>query len=259
MIDSHCHLADDAFDVDREAVIRRAIDAGLSHALCVLAAENATEAERAIGLSRAWPALRFSVGLHPHQAGSYAERSGEVDALVRAAVASNPAIRAIGEIGLDHHYDFAPKDVQHEVFRVQIRVARELDLPIIIHTREAEDDTLAILREESGGNLRGVLHCFTGTRKLAEEGLALGLHVSFAGIVTFPKAAELREIVPLVPDDRLLCETDSPYLAPTPHRGKRNEPAWVVRVAEELARVRGVAFERLREQVSGNFLALFRP
>ena len=259
MIDSHCHLADDAFADDREAVIQRAISAGLTHALCVLAAENAIEEERARRLSTAWPALRFSVGLHPHQAGSFAGRGTEVDALIRTAVARNAAIRAIGEIGLDYHYDFAPKDVQHEVFRVQIRVARELDLPIIIHTREAEDDTLSILREEGGGSIRGVLHCFTGTRRLAEQGLALGLHVSFAGIITFAKAAELREIVPLVPDDRLLCETDSPYLAPTPHRGKRNEPAWVVRVAEELARVRGVPFERLREQVSTNFSSLFRP
>lgn len=179
---------------------------------------------------------------------------------MRSALAAHPAARAIGEIGLDYHYDFAPKAVQHGVFRAQIRLARALDLPIIIHTREAGDDTLAILREESGGGtIRGVLHCFTGTRTLAEQGLALGLHISFAGIVTFPKAAELRDIVPLVPDDRLLCETDSPYLAPTPRRGKRNEPAWVVRVAEELARVRGVPLERLQAQVAANFVTLFRP
>jgi TatD DNase family protein len=213
-----------------------------------------------------WPDLRFATGLHPHQATQFARRESDVGQLVRTRLASNPATRAIGEIGLDYHYDFAPKSVQHDVFRAQIRLARELDLPIIIHTREAEDDTVTILREESGGGadsssgtIRGVLHCFTGTRKLAEEGLALGLHISFAGIITFPKAAELREIVPLVPDDRLLCETDSPYLAPTPYRGKRNEPAWVVRVAEELARVRGVSVERLNEQVSANFDALFRP
>jgi TatD DNase family protein len=266
LIDSHCHLADDAFTEDARDTIARARTAGLTHALCILAAENIKEAERAKELSTMWSGLRFGTGVHPHQAGQFAGRAQALDQLLRAALATNPAVRAIGEIGLDYHYDFAPKNVQHDVFRAQIRLARELDLPIIIHTREAEDDTLRILREESGGGagssggtIRGVLHCFTGTRKLAEEGLALGLHISFAGIITFPKAVELREIVPLVPDDRLLCETDSPYLAPTPYRGKRNEPAWVVRVAEELARVRGVSVERLNEQVSANFDALFRP
>jgi TatD DNase family protein len=259
LVDSHCHLADDAFADDAESVISRARAANLTHALCVLAAGDAKEAERAPALLAAWPALRFSVGVHPHQAGHFAGRATDAGALVRSDLARHPSARAIGEIGLDYHYDFAPKAVQHEVFRIQIRLARELDLPIIIHTREAEDDTLAILREESGGTLRGVLHCFTGTRGLAEQGLALGLLVSFAGIVTFPKAAELREIVPTVPDDRLLCETDSPYLAPTPNRGKRNEPAWVVRVAEELARLRGVPIERLDAQVTENFSTLFRP
>ena len=252
-------MADDAFVEDRDAVIERARDAGLTHALCILAADNALESERAQQLSAIWPALRFSTGVHPHQVGQFAGRESEVGQLVRTALAANSASRAIGEIGLDYHYDFAPKAVQHEVFRVQIQLARELDLPIIIHTREAEDDTLKILREESRGPIRGVLHCFTGTRTLAEQGLALGLHISFAGIITFPKASELRDIVPLVPAERLLCETDSPYLAPTPHRGKRNEPAWVVRVAEELARLRGVSVERLREQVSTNFSTLFRP
>jgi TatD DNase family protein len=259
LIDSHCHLADDAFTEDARDAIARARAAGLTRALCILAAENPIETERAKALTAMWPELRFAIGLHPHQAAQFAGRESEVAQLVRTGLASNPATRAIGEIGLDYHYDFAPKNVQHDVFRAQVRLARDLDLPIIIHTREAEDDTLRILREESGGTMRGVLHCFTGTRKLAEEGLALGLHISFAGIITFPKAAELREIVPLVPDNRLLCETDSPYLAPTPYRGKRNEPAWVVRVADELARVRGVSVERLNEQVSANFDALFRP
>jgi TatD DNase family protein len=134
-----------------------------------------------------------------------------------------------------------------------------MDLPVIIHTREAENDTLAIMREESGGAVRGVMHCFTGTRQLAQEALALGMHVSFAGIVTFPKGANVREVAALVPADRLLCETDSPYLAPTPYRGRRNEPAWVVRVAEELSRLRRVPVDELREQTSANFQALFRP
>src|SRR5439155_5338990 len=139
--------------------------------------------------------------------------------LVKSELAVDPLARAIGEIGLDYHYDFAPKETQQRVFRAQVQLARAMDFPVIIHTRDAEEDTLAILREESRGSLRGVVHCFTGTPRLAEEGLALGLHISFAGIVTFPKATELRAIAPLVPADRLLCKTDSPYLAPTPYRG----------------------------------------
>ena len=259
MIDSHCHLADDAFLEDLEQVVERAQAAGLTRALCILAADNPAEAERARALTRIWPALRFAVGLHPHQAGHFSGRVADVVPLVRGVIASIPEARALGEIGLDYHYDFAPKDVQRQVFRVQIRLAGELDLPIIIHTREAEDDTLAILREESGGSVRGVMHCFTGTPRLAEGALALGMHISFAGIVTFPKGANVREVAALVPADRLLCETDSPYLAPTPHRGRRNEPAWVVRVAEELAMLRRVPLDDLRRQTSANFETLFRP
>lgn len=259
MVDSHCHLADDAFVKDLPDVIARAQAASLTHALCILAADNPIEAERAIDLARAWPAVRFGIGVHPHQAGQFSGREPDVVGLVRRVVESIPEARALGEIGLDYHYDFAPKDVQHEVFRLQIRLARELNLPIIIHTREAEDDTLAILHEESGGAVRGVMHCFTGTRRLADEALALGMYISFAGIVTFPKGANVRDVAVTVPADRLLCETDSPYLAPTPHRGKRNEPAWVVRVAEELAALRGVPVEELQRQTSANFGALFRP
>ncbi len=259
MIDSHCHLADDAFIDDRAAVIDRARAAGLTHALCILAAENDTEAARAPELAAAWPALRFGTGVHPHQAAAFAGREPEAVSLVRAAIATIPEVRAVGEIGLDYHYDFAPRATQQSVFRAQVRLARELDLPIIVHTREAEDDTLAILRDESHGALRGVLHCFTGTARLANEALSLGLHISFAGIVTFPKAANLREIAASVPGDRLMCETDSPYLAPTPHRGKRNEPAWVVRVVEELAASRGVSVGEISQQTSANFTALFRP
>jgi len=259
VIDSHCHLADDAFVKDVHEVVDRARAAGLTHAVCILAADNPTEAERARELARIWPALRFGIGLHPHQAGQFSGRESDVVELVRGVIGSIPEARALGEIGLDYHYDFAPRNVQQEVFRLQIHLARELHLPVIIHTREAEDDTLAILREETGGSVRGVMHCFTGTPALAEEALALGMHISFAGIVTFPKGANVREVAALVPADRILCETDSPYLAPTPHRGKRNEPAWVVRVAEDLATLRGVPLEDLRQQTRANFEALFRP
>jgi TatD DNase family protein len=259
VIDSHCHLADDAFVKDLPDVIARAREAGLTRALCILAAENPAEAQRARELTQMWPAVRFGIGLHPHQAGLFAGREAEVVTLVRRALASSGAARALGEIGLDYHYNFAPKEVQQQVFRFQIRLAQELDLPIVIHTREAENDTLTILREESGGDVRGVMHCFTGTRSLAEEALALGMHISFAGIVTFPKGANVREVAAMVPPDRLLCETDSPYLAPTPYRGRRNEPAWVARVAEELSVLRGVSIEELTRQIRANFDGLFRP
>jgi TatD DNase family protein len=258
VIDSHCHLADDALTEDRADVIERAKAAGVTGVVCIIAAESDVEAARAAEVSAAWPAVRFGVGLHPHQAGRFAGRESEVGAFVQSAVQRVPLVRAVGEIGLDYHYDFAPKDTQQAVFRHQVRLAVELDLPVIIHTREAEDDTMAVLKE-AGAPLRGVLHCFTGTPRLADEALALGLHVSFAGIVTFPKAANLREVARQIPADRILCETDSPYLAPIPHRGKRNEPAWVVRVAEELAAARQEPLEALAGRIDANFSALFRP
>ena len=258
MTDSHCHLADDALTEDRSGVIERAKAAGLTGAVCIVAAESGLEATRATEVADAWSAVRFGVGLHPHQAGRFAGRETEVSAFVRHAIQAIPLVRAVGEIGLDYHYDFAPRDTQRAVFGHQLQLAIELDLPFIVHTREAEEDTIAILKE-AGRPLRGVLHCFTGTQWLADEALGLGLHVSFAGIVTFPKAATLRDVARQVPADRILCETDSPYLAPTPYRGKRNEPAWVVRVAEELAASRREPVERLAAQIDANFAALFRP
>jgi TatD DNase family protein len=259
LIDSHCHLADDAFVGDLTDVIDRAKGAGLTHALCILAAGNSTEAERAAHVRTLWPGVRIAVGVHPHQAGDFEGREQEAARVVRAQLAGDHASRAVGEIGLDYHYDFAPKETQRRVFRAQIQLARDIDLPVVIHTREAEDDTLAILREEATGAMRGVLHCFTGTSAMAEGALSLGLHISFAGIVTFPKAAGLRELAQAVPENRLLCETDSPYLAPTPYRGKRNEPAWVVRVADELATLRRVPSGELWQRMTLNFAALFRP
>lgn len=258
MIDSHCHLADDKFLDDRAAVVERAMAAGVTRALCVIAADNEVEVARGQDLLQAWPTLSFGVGIHPHNAAPFAGREDEAAAQVRSRLAQLPRTSAIGEIGLDYHYDFAPRAVQQNVFRAQLLLARELNLPIIIHTREAEDDTLAILREAGSEPIRGVLHCFTGTERLAAEGLALGLHVSFAGIITFPKAENLRAIAAKVPADRLLAETDSPYLAPVPHRGKRNEPALVVKVAEQLAAARNEAFDAIERSIETNFDALFR-
>ncbi len=259
MIDSHCHLADEAYAGDLDEVVRRAKDAGLERAMVILEAGNQQEASQAARLEQLWPESRVAVGVHPHQAHQFADDPERAATLVRAQLASTPAARAVGEIGLDYHYDLSPRDVQHAVFRAQVRVARELGLPVVIHTREADADTVAILQEEGGGALQGVLHCFTGTAALARAGLELGLFISLAGIITFPKAAELRETIRAVPLERLLAETDSPFLAPVPYRGKRNEPAHVARVVDALAAVFQIDAGALAVRTSANFHTLFRP
>ena len=259
MIDSHCHLADQTFAADLDQVIARARDAGVESALVVLEAGNPKEAAQAERVTGLWPEVRFSIGVHPHQAHQFAGDPDRAATLVREQFATTPAARAIGEIGLDYHYDFSPRDVQHAVFRAQIRLARELDRPVVIHTREADEDTLAILGEEGGGKVRGVLHCFTGNDALADAGLALGFFVSLAGIVTFPKAETLRRTARRVPLDRLLAETDSPFLAPVPYRGKRNEPAYVARVVAALAEMHQIPPGDLAARTTANFHTLFRP
>ena len=257
MIDSHCHLADDAFVPDLGEVIERAKAAGLTGALCILDPTNAEEATRFKQVSELWPAVRCATGIHPHQAGKFRDNVDEVEQFVADAIALSPQSCAVGEIGLDYHYDFAPKDVQQEVFRRQVRFARERDLPVVIHTREADDDTVNILREEGKGTIRGVFHCFTGNATLARQALDLGFYVSFSGIVTFRRADEIREAAKLVPADRLLAETDSPYLAPMPHRGKRNEPAWVARVVEVLAETRQESLAEVTAATSTSYASLF--
>ena len=179
--------------------------------------------------------------------------------LVDNRIDLEPMARAIGEIGLDYHYDFAPRDVQQQVFREQIRLARRRSLPIVIHTREAEDDTFRILAEESAGDSGGVFHCFTGDRAMARRALDIGFHLSLAGIVTFPRALELKEVAKLVPIDRLLIETDSPFLAPVPFRGKRNEPSHVARIAEVIATLRGTSVTSIADAAVDNFRRLFTP
>jgi TatD DNase family protein len=259
MIDSHCHLAGDTFAADLDDVVRRARDAGVERALVILEGGNDAEAAQARRLESLWPEVRTSIGVHPHQAHQFAGNPQRAADVVRAQVEATPSARAVGEIGLDYHYDFSPPDVQQAVFRRQVRLARELDLPVVIHTREADDDTMAILREEGGGALRGVLHCFTGNAALADAGLGLGLFVSLAGILTFPKAQELRDTVRRVPLDRLLTETDSPFLAPVPYRGKRNEPAYVARVVAALAEMHGTTADAMSARTAANFHTLFRP
>lgn len=259
MIDSHCHIAGEEFAGDLDEVIARARVAGVSRVLVVLAAGDAQEQARAAVVEARWPEVRFSIGVHPHQADEFAADPGRAATAVREQFARTPSARAIGEIGLDYHYDFSPREAQDAVFRAQVRLALALDRPVVIHTREAEEDTVAILREEGQGRLRGVLHCFTGTPKLARAALDLGFYISLAGIVTFPRAGELRDTARLVPLDRLLTETDSPYLAPVPFRGRRNEPAHVARVVESLAELHGVTPAALADATTANFNALVRP
>jgi TatD DNase family protein len=257
VIDSHCHLGDPAFAGDLEAVVLRARQAGVSGALCVVGLDSAEEARQAQAARPVWPALRFAVGLHPHEAKAYAGRVDGLPAALDAAWSERPGACALGEVGLDYHYDLSARDVQRDVFRAQVGYARARRLPVVIHTREADEDTLAILKEEGGSELSGVFHCFSGTAGLARAALDLGFHLSFSGIVTFPKADSLREVVAAAPADRLLVETDCPYLAPVPHRGKRNEPAWVMATAAAVAAVRGVAPAEIDDLTTANFERLF--
>lgn len=259
MIDSHCHLAGEEFAEDLDAVVDRARQAGLAHALVILAADDDDEVERAQRVSAAWDAVRFAIGVHPHAAGKFADTPPAAAGLTENRIEMEPAARAVGEIGLDYHYDFAPRDVQQQVFRAQIRLAQRLERPIVIHTREADDDTFRILEEERAQDAGGVFHCFTGDRGMARRALDIGFHLSLAGILTFPRALELKEVAKMVPLDRLLIETDSPFLAPVPHRGTRNEPARVVRVAELLAELRNTAVGTIAEATRTNFVQLFAP
>lgn len=259
MIDSHCHLAGEEFTADLAAVVGRAKESGLAGALVILGAEDQAELARAKHVSSAWEGVRFSVGVHPHQAGQFAADPAAAARQTRASIDAEPLSRAVGEIGLDYHYDFSPRDVQQHVFREQVRLASSLRLPIVIHTREADVDTLQILGEGKAYEIGGVFHCFTGDREMAKRCLDLGFHVSLAGIVTFPRALELKEVARMVPLDRLLVETDSPFLAPVPHRGTRNEPAHVVRVAEVIAELRGTTVAEIDHVTQANYERLFNP
>jgi TatD DNase family protein len=259
VIDSHCHLAGEEFAADLTDVVARATAAGVTGALVIIGAEDDEEYARAETVTGAWLGARLSIGVHPHKAGAFADEPVRAARLVEERLSGRAAARAIGEIGLDYHYDYAPRQVQQDVFREQIRLARRHRRPIVIHTREAEDDTFRILDEESAGDAGGVFHCFTGSRAMAARVLDAGFYVSLAGIVTFPKAAELHDVARTVPLDRLLIETDSPFLAPVPHRGTRNEPARVVHVAEAIAALRGCTAEAVAQTSRENFVRLFNP
>ena len=259
MVDSHCHIAGPEFADDLDEVIARATAAGVSHALVIIAADDQPEIDQARTVAERWNGVRFSIGVHPHAAGKFSAEPAAAARAVAAAMDVQPLTRGLGEIGLDYHYDFSPRDAQQEVFRSQIGLARERRLPIVIHTREADDDTFRLLAEEKASDVPVVLHCFTGDRSVARRALDAGYYLSLAGIVTVPRALELQEVARLVPLDRLLVETDSPYLAPPPHRGKRNEPAHVVRVVEVIGELKGLSRDDVAFATAENFVRIFAP
>lgn len=264
LIDSHCHIDAAQFDDDRDEVVRRASDAGVGAMLNVGTGDpHSDDFRKAVAVAEKYENVFASVGVHPHDAKLYDDKAEEhlID-LVR----SSDKVIAWGEIGLDYYYDHSPRDVQREIFRRQIRVAKRLELPIIVHSRDADEETVAILTEasaEEAGNEKlkthafGIMHCFGGSPEMAKALMPLGFLISFAGNVTFKKAENLRNAARVVPLDRLLVETDCPFLTPEPHRGKRNEPAFVVHTARFLAEFYGVDFELLAAQTTNNFQGLF--
>ena len=253
MIDSHCHIDMPQFDADRDEVVARARAAGLAEMLIVGEADENAGLQRALDVAAKF-ALPATAGVHPHQARLAEDATWDEI----AGLAREGRILAIGEIGLDFHYDYSPRDAQRKVFRRQIRLARDVGLPIVVHTREADDETAAILEEEGARETGGVIHCFTGGPALARRALDLGFLISFSGILAFPRAEVIQQVAREVPEDRLLVETDAPFLAPPPHRGKRNEPAFVVEVARRLAALRGSSVEAIGKAARRNYARLFR-
>ena len=252
LVDSHCHLDFPDFAAERPAVLERARAAGVGTMLTI--GTKLTEFDRVRAIAEENPDIWCSVGIHPNEAAS----EPDVDAASLARLAQHPRVVAIGECGLDYHYEDTPRDRQMAVFRVHAEAARRTGLPIIVHSRDCDDDMIRVLTEESrDGALKGVLHCFSSGRRLAEEAVKLGFYVSFSGILTFKKAEDLREIARDLPLDRLLVETDAPYLAPIPHRGKRNEPAFVGHTAAKLAEVRGIPVAQIEAATTENFFRLF--
>jgi len=247
LVDSHVHLDDAKFEPDRDAVIERALAAGVECMMAIGTGNGPPDLEVAIRLADRYPFIYATIGVHPHDA---ANATPETWARLRE-LAAHAKVLAVGEIGLDYHYDFSPRDVQRAAFEQQLALAAEFGKPIVIHTREAWDDTLAILRAHWHGG--GIMHCFTGDVAQARQALDLGFHLSFGGVLTFPKADAARQASRFTPLDRLLFETDCPYLAPVPHRGKRNEPAFLVDTVKRLAIERGHAAEALAEATTRNF------
>jgi TatD DNase family protein len=269
-VDSHCHIDVDVYDADRVEVLERAYAAGIEAVLVIGTGDpHRRETERAFEIVESYtndksaaqplPRMYATIGVHPHDAHSFDDA---IAARFEALFNEHASLVALGEIGLDYHYDNSPRDVQRKVFVQQLRLARKLNLPVVIHTREAEDDTMAVLEAEMSDYARvggsGVMHCFGGTAKMAERALQLNFMISFAGNLTFRKAEELREVAKTLPLERLLIETDAPYLSPVPYRGKRNEPAHVKHVAATLAALHETTIETIGLQTTANFTKLYQ-
>lgn len=252
LVDSHCHLDFPDLAEDLDDVVARAHRAGVGHMLTICT--HVTRFERVLATARRFDSVDCTVGIHPHEAGREPETSAET----LMALAQDPKVVGFGETGLDYFYEHSPREAQQRSFREHLRAAREADLPVIVHTRDADADTARILREEyDRGPFRGLIHCFSSGPELAETAVEMGLAVSISGIVTFKKAEALRETVRAIPLDHLLVETDAPYLAPVPKRGKRNEPAFTVHTAAVVAEVKGITAEELATATTDTFFRLF--
>ena len=254
LVDSHCHLDDAQFDSDRPVVVERARDAGLKFMLAIGTGSGPPDLEAAVRVAETYSFVFATVGVHPNDA-------PKIDGntyLNLERLLHHERVKAVGEIGLDYHWG-VPKEAQFPVFIRQLEIAAAARLPVVIHTRDAWDDTISILREHwAPKNLPCIMHCFTGNAEQARECLGFGFYLAFGGVTTFPKAADVREAARITPEDRLLLETDSPYLAPVPHRGKRNEPGFVVHTAKAIAAARGVSVEDLASRTTANFEGLFQ-
>jgi TatD DNase family protein len=253
LVDSHCHLDDSQFEADRSAVIDRAQAAGVGYMMAIGTGDGPPDLEAAVRLADQYPFIYATVGVHPNDTPKLAPHTFEhLERLL-----SHPKVKAIGEIGLDYHWG-TPKETQMPAFILQLEMAAAAKMPIVIHTRDAWNDTLDLLKAHWAGNgLPCLMHCFTGTVEQARECLDLGFHLAFGGVTTFPKSTAIREAARITPDDRLLLETDSPYLAPIPFRDKRNEPAYVAHTAQVIAGLRGVTVAELAHQTTQNFAKLF--
>ncbi len=252
LVDSHCHLDFPDFAAELPEVVARAKSAGVG--VCVSIGTKLSRFADVAAAAAPFPDVYCTVGSHPHEA----EHEPLADSSALLELARQPKVVGIGETGLDYYYEHSPRAQQQANFRAHIDAARRLDLPLVVHTRDAEDDTIEILREEMGqGAFTGLIHCFTGTQRLAAAALDLGFYISASGIMTFRKSEPLRDVLGRVPLDRLLVETDAPYLAPVPHRGKRNEPAFVVHTAAMLAELKAVTAEEIARATTDNFFRLF--